>query len=153
MLEQSTNFNITEVKSCVGCQSRADSRVDAHVCQHPDQLDQHVLVLLRVPWRGLRLAVGRGTFLRLCVWRVVSPLVGVVQLQEGVHAALALEELPSSLVASGCEVPDGEKKAHNKILWENGDRLSCATQSIGGWIVTTAPDGTPRIMPLILTHS
>lgn len=28
----------------------------------------------------------------------------------------------------------------------------CPTRSIGGWIVTTAPDLTPRVMPLVLTH-
>lgn len=87
----------------VRCQSWAYSRMDAHVCQHADQLHQHVLVLLRARCR-------RG---KLCV---VSALVAVVQLQEGVHAALALKELLPSLVKFGSEVHEGEKKSHEEVL-------------------------------------
>lgn len=103
---------------CVGCQSWTYSWVDAHVCQHPDQLHQHILILLQTRCRCRRLAGGR----RASPWRwarwVVSALVAVVQLQECVHAALALEELLPSLIDFGCEVPKGEKKSHGKVLWE-----------------------------------
>lgn len=105
---------------CVGCQSWTYSRVDAHVRQHPDQLHQHVLNLLHTHWRRRKLSGGRGTFPWVCVRWVVSALVAVVQLQECVHAALALKELQPSLVAFRCEVPEGEKKAHDKVLWESG---------------------------------
>lgn len=112
---------------CVGGQSWTYSRVDAHVRQHPDQLHQHVLILPHTHRRGRRLAGGRGTFPWGCARWVVSALVAVVQLQERLHAALALKELLPSLVAFGCEVPEGEKKPHDKVLWESGGKY-CSGQ-------------------------
>lgn len=101
---------------CVGCQSWTYSWVDAHVCQHPDQLHQHILILLHTHCRCGRPAGGRGAFLEGCVRCVVSMLVAVVQAQECVHAAFALKELQPSLIDFGCEVPKGEKKSHDKVL-------------------------------------
>lgn len=63
---------------CVGCQSWTYSRVDAHVRQHPDQLHQHVIILLHTHRRGRRPA--GGIFPRGCVRWVASALVAVVQL-------------------------------------------------------------------------
>ncbi len=48
-------------------------------------------------------------------------LVAVVQLQECLHAAVALKELQPGLVAFGCKVPKGEKKAHDKVLRESDE--------------------------------
>lgn len=111
---------------CVGSQSWTYSWVDAHVGQHPHQLHQHVFLLLHARWGCLRPAEGRGGF--LWGWRAVSVLVRGVQLQERVHAALDLEELQPSLIAFGCEVPEGEEKSHNKVLWESSGE-PCRGQS------------------------
>lgn len=87
----------------VRCQSWAYSWMDAHVCQHADQLHQHVLVLLHA-------RCGRGRL------PVTSALVAVVQPQERVRAALAPKELLPSLVEFGGEVHEGEKESHDKVL-------------------------------------
>lgn len=91
----------------VACQGWTHSRVDAHVRQHPDQLHQHIVILLCVHGR---FAGGRDACL--------SSLVAVVQSEERVHAALALVELLLGLLAFGREVPEGEKEAHDEVLWE-----------------------------------
>lgn len=106
---------------CVCGHQRTNGRVDAHVRQHPDEFHQHIISLLGAYRRSGRLAGRTGTFLHGCV---VFSLVVVVQPEECVHTAVALEEPQPRLVAFGCEVPKGEEEAHDEVLWMRNEDLT-----------------------------
>ena len=80
----------------------ADGGVHAHIGQHPDQLDQDVVVLpAGHPYR-------RGV--------LALPQVAAVEPQQGGGEAAAAVEARSRRVAAGRQVPQGEEQADHQVL-------------------------------------
>lgn len=112
---------------CIVCQSWTYGWMDAHVCQHPNQLHQHV-----IPQARGRLAGRRDVF-------APSSLVAVVEPQERVRAAAAPEELLPSLGDFSREVPEREEKSHDEVLRESSGQFVNTSVWVLYFYVATKP--------------